>query len=161
LVFNHFDEDGHARMVDVGDKEPTSREATAEARVTLGRDLLGKVLDRAVAKGDVLGTARLGGLAAVKRTPDLIPLAHPLAIHHAAIDFETEDATGTVRVRCTVRAVERTGVEMEAMTGATVAALTIYDMCKGMDRGITVGPVCLVRKSGGASGVYERGEAPA
>jgi len=161
LGFNHFDDEGRARMVDVGGKEPTRREAVAEARVTLGPDLLARVLDRAVAKGDVLAVARLAGLAAVKRTPDLIPLAHPLAVHHAAIDFATDPGPGEVRITCTVRALERTGMEMEAMTGATVAALTVYDMCKGEDRGLRIGPVSLVRKSGGRSGTWERGGDPA
>ena len=141
-------------MVDVGAKEPTPREAVAEARVRLGAPLLAEVVDRRIAQGDVLGVARLAGLAAVKKTPDLIPLAHPLAVHHAAIDFESE--AGEVRVICTVRAVERTGMEMEAMTGATVAALTIYDMAKGRDKGIEISGVRLLHKSGGKSGVYER-----
>jgi cyclic pyranopterin phosphate synthase len=102
--------------------------------------------------------ARLAGIAAAKRTSDLIPLAHPLSIHHAAIDFTTEPSSGTVRVKATVRAFERTGVEMEAMVAASVAALTIYDMCKGRDKGITIGRVALLCKEGGKSGVYRREE---
>jgi cyclic pyranopterin phosphate synthase len=145
-------------MVDVGAKEPTRREAVAEAHVRLGASLLAEVMDRKIAKGDVLGVARLAGLAAVKKTPDLIPLAHPLAVHHAAIDFETDGEAGEIRVVCTVRAVERTGMEMEAMTGATVAALAIYDMAKGRDKGIEIGAVRLLRKSGGKSGLFERSE---
>lgn len=156
LSFNHFDEEGRAHMVDVGAKEPTRREAVAEARIRLGGPLLAEVLDRKIAKGDVLGVARLAGLAAVKKTPDLIPLAHPLAVHHAAIEFATEAESGEIRVTCTVRAVERTGMEMEAMTGATVAALAVYDMAKGRDKGIEIHGVRLLRKAGGKSGVYER-----
>ena len=156
MSFNHFDDEGCAHMVDVGAKEPTPREAVAEARVQLGAPLLAEVLDRRIAKGDVLGVARLAGLAAVKKTPDLIPLAHPLAVHHAAIEFKTDAKTGEIRVICTVRSVERTGMEMEAMTGATGAALTIYDMAKGRDKGIEISGVRLLHKSGGKSGVYER-----
>jgi cyclic pyranopterin phosphate synthase len=160
LAFNHFDDEGRAHMVDVAAKEPTAREARAEAAVNLGSALLARVRDRAVAKGDVLAVARLAGLAAVKKTPDLIPLAHPLAVHHAAVDFAFDEEAGKIRITCTVRAVERTGMEMEAMTGAAVAALTIYDMAKGEDRGITLGPVGLVHKSGGKSGTWNRGEDP-
>jgi cyclic pyranopterin phosphate synthase len=145
-------------MVDVSGKEPTLREARAEAFVRLGEILLAEVLDRAVAKGDVLGTARLAGIAATKKTPELIPLAHPLALHHAAIDLEP--ARDGIRILCTVRAHDRTGVEMEAMTGATVAALTIYDMCKGRDKSIAITQVRLQYKSGGKSGVYEAPEQP-
>jgi cyclic pyranopterin phosphate synthase len=159
VSFNHFDEQGRARMVDVSGKEPTLREAAAEAVVNLGPGLLAEILDGGTAKGDVLGVARLAGVAAVKRTPDLIPLAHPLAIHHAAVDFQPDATAGLLRVVCTVRARERTGVEMEAMTGATVAALTVYDMCKGQDKGIVIERARLLRKSGGRSGVYQAPDA--
>ncbi len=159
MPFNHFDEHGRAHMVDVGDKPITDRRARAEATVHLGAGLLARVLDRAVAKGDVLGTARLAGIAAAKRTADLIPLAHPLALHHVAIDLDSDPAAGLVRVVCSVRAQERTGVEMEAMTGAATAALTIYDMCKGEERAITVTDLRVIEKSGGRSGAWIRGEA--
>ena len=158
MSFNHFDQDGHAHMVDVADKDVTDRRARATTTVHLGRELLAAVLDRSVAKGDVLGTARLAGIAAVKSTPDLIPLAHPLALHHAAVDFESDLDRGTVQVTCSVRARERTGVEMEAMTGAVVAALAIYDMCKGHERGIEITGLRLVEKSGGRSGRWFREE---
>jgi len=156
MSFNHFDADGRAHMVDVGDKDLTDRRAVAEATVHLGSELLAAVLDRGVAKGDVLGTARLAGIAAVKRTPDLIPLAHPLALHHVAVDLEPDTEAGTLRVVCRVRARERTGVEMEAMTGASVAALTIYDMCKGRERGIEISGLRVMEKSGGRSGLWRR-----
>lgn len=158
MSFNHFDESGQARMVDVGAKPLTERRARAEAVVQLGVRLLGAITDRRMSKGDVLGVARLAGIAAVKKTPDLIPLGHPLAIHHAAIDFQVEADAGALRVVCEVAAVERTGVEMEAMTGATVAALTVYDMCKGEDRSLRIGPVRLLHKSGGKSGTYDAAE---
>ncbi len=152
--FNHFDGEGRAHMVDVTGKDVTDREARAEATITLGPDLLAAVLDRDIVKGDVFGVARLAGIGAVKKTSDLIPLAHPLAIHHAAVEFTPDQAAGTVRVVCTVRAREKTGVEMEAMTGASVAALAVYDMCKGRDKSLAIGPVRLLYKSGGKSGTF-------
>jgi len=155
VSFNHFDSEGQAHMVDVSAKETTLREAVVEAYLALGPGLLARVLDRDLTKGDVLGTARLAGIAATKKTSDLIPLAHPLALHHVAISFAAEVETGRLKIQCTVRAHEKTGVEMEAMTGATVAGLTVYDMCKGERRDIELGPVRLLRKSGGRSGVYE------
>jgi cyclic pyranopterin phosphate synthase len=161
MPFDHFDEEGRAHMVDVSGKEPTIREARAEAFVELGPELLAEVIDNELAKGDVLGVARLAGIAAVKKTPELVPLAHPLAIHHAAVEFELDHTAGLVRSVCAVRAVDRTGVEMEAMTGATVAALTIYDMCKGEDRSLCIGPVRLLAKSGGKSGDFRRREGKA
>ncbi len=156
MSFNHFDSEGRAHMVDVSAKEHTHREAVVEACVGLGSDLLKQILDRDLTKGDVLGVARLAGIAATKRTPDLIPLAHPLALHHVAVDFETDLETGVLLIRCTVRAHEKTGVEMEAMTGATVAGLTVYDMCKGVRREVELGPIRLLKKSGGRSGTYIR-----
>jgi cyclic pyranopterin phosphate synthase len=156
LSFNHFDKDGQAHRVDVSAKDATLREAVAEARVVLGGELLRQITDRSLAKGDVLAVARLAGIAAAKKTSDLIPLAHPLALHHVAIAYETDPDAGELVIRCTVRAHEKTGVEMEAMTAASVAGLTVYDMCKGVRREITLGPVSLLRKSGGRSGVYER-----
>ena len=158
MDFNHFDEDGNARMVDVSGKEPSLRQAEAEAEVKLGPALLAQVLDRDIAKGDVMGVARLAGIAAVKKTPELIPLAHPLAVHHVEVGFDPETSEGILTVTCRVRARDRTGMEMEAMTGATVAALTVYDMCKGQDMGISVGPIRLVSKSGGRSGDWKRKE---
>jgi len=154
MSFNHFDSEGRAVMVDVSGKSPNHRQACAEAVVELGTKILALVLDRTVTKGDVLGVARLAGIGAVKKVPELIPLAHPLSIQQAAIEFATDPATGVLRILCTVRAVERTGVEMEAVTGATVAALTVYDMCKGEDKGITIGPIRLLSKHGGKSGSY-------
>jgi cyclic pyranopterin phosphate synthase len=155
MNFNHFDERGNAVMVDVSVKQPTLRTAIAEALVQMSPELLAAIYSGGVAKGDVLGVARLAGIQAAKRTPDLIPLSHPLAIHHVAVDFE-QDPAGMIAVKCTVRALERTGVEMEAMTGATLAALTIYDMCKGSDKSISIGQISLLYKEGGKSGVYRR-----
>ncbi len=156
MNFNHFDSKGNAVMVDVSAKQPTMRTAEAEAIVCMAPELLTVITGGSATKGDVLGVARLAGIQAVKRTSDLIPLSHPLAIHHAAVEFVLDQAHGTVSVRCTVRAFERTGVEMEAMTGAALAALTIYDMCKGSDKSIEVGAVRLLYKEGGKSGTYRR-----
>ncbi len=158
MNFNHFDESGNAVMVDVSHKQPTLRTAVAAARVVMSPELLAAIRGGGVAKGDVLGVARLAGIMAAKKTPDLIPLSHPLALHSVAVDYELDDQTGTIEVRCTVRALERTGVEMEAMTGASLAALTIYDMCKGSDKSITVGDIRLLYKEGGKSGVFRREE---
>ena len=156
MTFNHFDDQGRAHMVDVSGKPFSERRAQATAVISLTPAILAKVLDHTVAKGDVLAVARLAAIASVKKTPDLIPLSHPLAIHHVAVDFLHDQNDGTITAVCDVGAVERTGVEMEAMTGATIAALTVYDMCKGLDKGITIGPVQLQYKSGGKSGVYHR-----
>lgn len=157
-MFNHFDEQGRAVMVDVSAKAPTMRTAVAAATVTMRLETLAAVLEQRMSKGDVFAVARLAGIAAAKKTPDLIPLSHPLAIHHVAIDFCPDPNRGIVEVSATVKALERTGVEMEAMVAASVAALTIYDMCKGVDKGITVGQIRLLYKEGGKSGVYRREE---
>lgn len=156
MSFNHFDEQGQAIMVDVSAKEPSLRTAKATATVFLKPETLAAILKGGVSKGDVLGVARLAGIAAAKKTPELIPLSHPLAIHHAAVEFTADPATGRVIVESTVKAFERTGVEMEAMTSAAVAALTIYDMCKGSDKSIRIGEIALLYKEGGKSGVYRR-----
>lgn len=162
---SHFGPGGKAWMVDVSAKVPTERRARAAARVRLGPALAARVADGDLAKGDVLGVARLAGIAATKRVPDLIPLAHPLALHHAAVDLCVDQAQGVVDITCEVVACERTGVEMEALTGATVAALAVYDMCKGQDKGIVIESVRLLHKSGGRSGAWDApaaapGEAP-
>jgi cyclic pyranopterin phosphate synthase len=158
MSFNHFDKEGKAVMVDVSGKSPTLRTARASATVFLREETLKAITDGTVVKGDVLGVARLAGIAAAKKTPELIPLSHPLAIHHVAIDFRTDADSGKVRVEAIVKAFERTGVEMEAMTAATVAALTIYDMCKGSDKSIRIGDIMLLYKEGGKSGVFRREE---
>ena len=158
MAFNHFDEHGQAIMVDVSHKEPTMRTAKAVATVFLKTETLAAILEGGIGKGDVLGVARLSGIAAAKKTPDLIPLSHPLALHHVSVDFTTDANAGRIKIEATVKAFERTGVEMEAMTAAAVAALTIYDMCKGTDRSITIGEIALLYKEGGKSGIYRRGE---
>lgn len=149
----HFDDSGASRMVDVGAKEITHRMAKAESFVVMQPETLKLITDRQVAKGDVLEVARLAGIMATKRTADLIPLCHPLGIDGVDVDLQPVNAT-TVRIEATVRVQGRTGVEMEALTAVSVAALTIYDMCKAIDRGMTLGPTRLLEKSGGKSGPY-------
>lgn len=161
MQFNHFDAQGQAIMVDVSPKQPTLRTAIAEALVQLSPELATRIAAGGSAKGDVLGVARLAGIAAVKKTSDLIPLSHPLAIHHAAIEFELAAVSGRLQIQCTVRAFERTGVEMEAMTGASVAALTVYDMVKGADKNVEISGIRLLFKEGGKSGTYRRTEGAA
>lgn len=160
MSFNHFDGNGQAIMVDVSGKTPTLRTARARAIVIMTPAILQYLLEGKNAKGDVLGVARLAGIAAAKKTPDLIPLSHPLAIHHAAIEFTPDVSSGSIHIHATVRAFERTGVEMEAMTAASVAALTVYDMCKGADKGIEIKEICLEFKEGGKSGTWQRNREP-
>jgi len=156
MTFNHFDDQGRAIMVDISAKSPTMRTAVASATVYLNREVLADIIEGKVAKGDVLGVARLAGIQAAKKTPDLIPLSHPLALHAVTVDFTTDLQGGTVTVESMVRAFERTGVEMEAMVSASMAALTIYDMCKGADKSIRIGDIKLLYKEGGKSGVFRR-----
>lgn len=152
--FGHLDERGAARMVDVTGKEPTRREATAAALVRCSPPVVAALRDDTVPKGDVLAVARVAGVAAAKRTPELLPLAHVIGVHGVEIDLEVTDEG--VAVRATVRAVDRTGVEMEALTAAAVAALSVVDMVKGLDRTTSVADVRLLAKSGGRSGEWVR-----
>jgi cyclic pyranopterin phosphate synthase len=154
----HFDETGAARMVDVSGKEVTARVAVAGARVTMEHATLRLIVDRKIAKGDVFGVARVAGIMAAKRTPDLIPMSHPLDLAAVEITFKPDRKASCVDILATVRTTGRTGVEMEALTAAAVAGLTIYDMCKSVDRAMTVGDVRLLKKTGGKSGTYLRKE---
>jgi cyclic pyranopterin phosphate synthase len=153
----HLDERGAARMVGVGAKPETARRAVASARVTMTAATLALVTKGAGKKGDVLATARLAAIMACKRTADLIPLCHPVRVVGTDVEFSVERRPPGVGVRVTVDAVDRTGVEMEAMVGASAAALTIYDMVKGVERGVEIGTVRLEEKSGGRSGSWRRG----
>ena len=153
---SHVDSRGKARMVDVGAKPVTRREAAASAFVRLGPETIGLVRTNGLAKGDVLTTARLAGIQAAKRAHELIPLAHPIPLENIAVDLEIEESG--VRVRCRVAAEAKTGAEMEALTGAALAALTVYDMVKAVDRGAEVVRLRLDYKRGGKSGVFRRGE---
>ena len=152
---SHFDESGASRMVDVGSKDTTARLARAEALLSMRPETLRLITNRQVAKGDVFEVARLAGIMAAKRTADLIPLCHPLALDHVALTLAADDER-TVRIEATVGVQGRTGVEMEALTAVSVAALTVYDMCKSVDRAMTIGPIRLLEKSGGRSGHFVR-----
>ncbi len=154
---SHLDDKGQAHMVDVGDKAVTAREAVAEARISLEPATLKLVKEGNVKKGDVFGAARLAGVMAAKKTPDLIPLTHPLPLDSVNVDFEVDDGRSTITITATARTTARTGVEMEAMTAASVAALTIYDMCKAAEKGITISEIKLIKKTGGKSGEWNRG----
>ncbi len=151
----HFDEQGASRMVDVSGKDVTARSARASGLVRMEASTLALILDRGMAKGDVLGVARLAGIMAAKRTGDLIPLCHPLGLESVEVAFTTVDA-GTLRIEATARVQGRTGVEMEALTAVSVAALTVYDMAKAVDRGMVIDGIKLEEKSGGRSGTYRR-----
>lgn len=152
---SHFDESGASRMVDVGAKPVSSRMARASGQVKMAPETLRIILDRKVAKGDVFEVARLAGIMAAKKTPELIPLCHALALDSVAVDFQVIDDC-TIGIEATVRVQARTGVEMEALTAVSVAALTVYDMCKSLDRNLALGPFVLREKSGGKSGDYQR-----
>ena len=151
----HFDEGGAARMVDVGPKPETLREAVATGAVEMGKATLAEVAAGRVGKGDVLGVARLAALQGLKRTAELIPLCHPVRVVGSEVDLAVDRRRSRVTIRAAVRAFDRTGVEMEALTAVAVAALTVYDMCKAIDRGMRIEAVRLVHKSGGKSGTYE------
>jgi cyclic pyranopterin phosphate synthase len=159
---SHVDDAGKARMVDVSQKAVIDRTAVAEGFVTLARATLQAIADDRVPKGEVLGVARVAGIMAAKRTGDLIPLCHPLPVESVEVDFDlpelppASDEPVRLRVKATARIAAKTGVEMEALTAVAVAALTIYDMCKAIDKAMTITDVRLVRKTGGASGDFER-----
>lgn len=155
MTLTHFDAEGRAHMVDVSDKAETDRLAVAEATVLMSAETLARVVEGTAAKGDVLGVARLAGIMAAKRTADLIPLCHPLPLTQAAIEFETDATLPGVRIAAIVRTRGVTGVEMEALTAASVAALTIYDMLKAVEKGMTITRLRLKLKEGGKSGRYE------
>jgi cyclic pyranopterin phosphate synthase len=151
---SHLDEAGHARMVDVSDKDVTLREATARGRIEMQTSTLARIVEGTLPKGDVLATARIAGIMAAKRTHELIPLCHPLPISGVEVQLTPDHDASSVEIEATVRVTARTGVEMEALTAVSVAALTVYDMCKAVERGMRIGEIELVAKSGGRSGEY-------
>jgi len=156
--FTHLDEQGQARMVDVTPKESTRRVGVARGRITMSPETAAAITAGVVGKGDVLAVARIAGIQAAKRTSDLIPLCHPIMIGSAEVNFDIGESW--IDVEATVETVGPTGVEMEALTACSIAALTIYDMCKSRDRGMTVESLGLWHKSGGRSGDWQRDEAP-
>ena len=150
----HFDADGKAHMVNVGDKPVTDRLAVARGEISMAAETLAKIEEGGFGKGDVLGVARLAGIMGAKQTASLIPLCHPLGLDHVSVELELDQHLPGVRITATCRVTGRTGIEMEAMTAVSVAALTIYDMCKAVDRGMVIGSVRLTHKSGGKSGDF-------
>lgn len=154
--FTHIDEEGRVRMVDVSEKAETDRFARAQAVIRMTPETLEKILSGSSRKGNVLETARIAGVMAAKRTGTLIPMCHPLNLSHVQVDFDPDPETRSIRITASVRVTGRTGVEMEALTAVSVAALTIYDMCKSHDKGMTISDIFLVEKTGGKSGRYVR-----
>jgi cyclic pyranopterin phosphate synthase len=150
----HFDRAGRARMVEVGAKDETAREAVATGEVRMTRATARRIADRRIEKGDVLAVARLAGIQAVKRTAELVPLCHPVRV--TGVDVELVAKSDRVKITATVRAYDRTGIELVALTGVSVAALTVYDMCKAVDRAMVLGEIRLEKKSGGKSGTWRR-----
>ncbi|MDR3278819.1 MAG: cyclic pyranopterin monophosphate synthase MoaC [Oscillospiraceae bacterium] len=155
MALTHFNGEGRAKMVDVSGKAQTAREAAAQAVVYLSAETFALVRDGGLAKGDVLAVAQVAGILAAKRTPELIPMCHPVALTGADISFRLDDEGNTVTVTARARCHGETGVEMEALTAASVAALTVYDMCKAVQKDIEIGEIRLLTKSGGKSGNYE------
>ena len=155
MALTHFDAKGDAHMVDVSDKDVTSRIAVAENHIKMQRETFDIITEGRAKKGDVLGVARLAGIMAAKRTADLIPLCHPLPITKVAVELTPDDTLPGIRITATVKTTGQTGVEMEALTAASVAALTVYDMAKAVDKGMEIGGLRVVLKDGGKSGRFE------
>jgi len=158
MEFTHFDRDGNARMVDVSEKEDTKREAVAEGCIRMSRACFDRVAAGTVKKGDVLGAARIAGIMGAKKTSELIPLCHILNLTGVSMAFETDPDACEIRAVCTAKTVGKTGVEMEALTGVSCALLTIYDMCKALDRKMEIGQIRLLKKTGGKSGEINNSE---
>lgn len=154
--FTHMDEKGRVRMVDVSDKAATDRMAQAQAKISMAPETFKKIINNEVRKGNVFETARIAGVMAAKKTWDLIPMCHPINISHVQVDFEPDSENNAIGITAAVRICDRTGVEMEALTAVSVAALSIYDMCKSHDRAMIISDIRLARKSGGNSGIYVR-----
>lgn len=156
MQLTHIDAQGQASMVDVSDKPASVREARAYARVLMKPETLAQVQANSLKKGDVLAVARIAGIQAAKKCADLIPLCHPLALSKVAVDFAIDEANSVIEVTSYCKLTGQTGVEMEALTAASIAALTIYDMCKAVDMGMVIEQICLLEKSGGRRGHYQR-----
>lgn len=154
--FTHFDADGNAIMVDVSEKNDTSRIAIASGIIKVNEAVMDAIVNKTAAKGDVLGVARVAGIMAVKQTANLIPMCHTLLITKCSVDFEVDQESCEIKAICTTKVEGKTGVEMEAMTGVSIALLTIYDMCKAIDKRMEISAIHLERKEGGKSGVFER-----
>lgn len=156
--FTHFNENGRAHMVDVGDKNPTNRIAVASGSIKVNQETFSAIVHGRLKKGDVLATAQIAGIMAAKKTWELIPMCHPLLLSNVDLDFVMDEPALTIEITATVKCTGTTGVEMEALTAVSVAALTIYDMCKAIQKDMVIGPCRLMSKSGGKSGEYRIGE---
>lgn len=156
MKLTHFDEKGRAKMVDVSEKPLTHREAVASGSIYMKPETIRLIKDRQISKGDVLGVARVAGIMAAKKTSELIPMCHPLNITSVNIDFEIDEEKNKIDIKTTVKIVGQTGVEMEALTATSIAALTIYDMCKAVDKEMVISSIMLVEKRGGKSGEFKR-----
>jgi len=156
MGLSHFNRQGEARMVNVSDKSITHREAISTGSISMKQGTLKLIMDRKMAKGDVLSVARIAGIMAAKKTADLIPMCHPLSITSVQIDFDIDRENNKIDIKTTVEIIGQTGVEMEALLATSIAALTIYDMCKAVDRGMVISDVMLLEKRGGKSGVFKR-----
>lgn len=154
--FTHIDDKGRVRMVDVTDKQPSVRVAVAGAKVFMKPETLKLIGDQKIKKGNVLETARIAGIMAAKKTSELIPMCHPLSLIHVQVDFKPDESSHSIAIEASARTIDQTGVEMEALTAVSAAALTIYDMCKSYDREMTISDMRLLEKSGGKSGTYKR-----
>ncbi|KUK03096.1 MAG: Cyclic pyranopterin monophosphate synthase accessory protein [Thermotoga sp. 50_1627] len=154
--FSHLDDQGNARMVDVSQKQDTERIAIAQAKVRMKPETLKMILEGSIKKGDVLTTAKIAAIMAAKRTSELIPLCHNINLSHVDVEFEPDVEKGILAIRSSVKCVGKTGVEMEALVSASIAALTVYDMCKSAERGIVVEEICLLYKAGGKSGEWKK-----
>jgi cyclic pyranopterin phosphate synthase len=154
--FTHIDEKGRVRMVDVTSKKPTARTAVAGGMISMNPETFELIQNQKVKKGNVLETARIAGIMAAKKTAELIPMCHPLNITHIQVDFAPDSDAKSIGIEASVRAIDQTGVEMEAVTAVSVAALTIYDMCKSTDKEMTISRIRLLKKTGGKSGTYVR-----
>lgn len=152
--FTHFDNNGNAVMVDVSDKNVTHRTAVAKGKILVNSEMMDAIVNHTIKKGDVLGVARVAGIMAVKKTSSLIPMCHPLSVSNCSVDFNISQETGVIEAVCIVKTEGKTGVEMEALTGAAVALLTIYDMCKAIDKRMEIKDIYLEKKSGGKSGDF-------
>ena len=152
----HIDDKGRVRMVDVTEKKPTHRTAVAQAMVHMTEETFQRIVAGTVSKGNVLETARIAGVMAAKKTADLIPMCHPLNLTHVQVDFFPDAVSHAIRIEGTARIMDQTGIEMEALTAVSVAALTLYDMCKAIDKAMTITDICLLKKTGGKSGTFIR-----
>lgn len=156
MEFTHFDEKGNAKMVDISEKPVTSRTSVVSGAVYMQAETIRLIRDGIISKGDVLGVARIAGIMAAKKVSELIPLCHTLNLSSVTIDFQIDDENKRVEIKTTAHSTGQTGVEMEALTAASIAALTIYDMCKAVDKGMIISDIMLLEKSGGRSGVFKR-----